>query len=172
MSDGGRVTAESVSGPGAMATAERFAFTAGPSPADGDEGPDQIQIGALVGVSVLVVEDDPLSREALELILSYYGARVASAASVSAALSCYERHPPSVIVSDIGLPDDDGLVLMRTIRAREFGRGRRTPAIAISGFPSRETSEHARGAGFDAFLPKPIDVGALLRMVSSLTSPG
>jgi len=134
-----------------------------------DDGTDDFPLGALDRLTVLVVEDDHVSRQALEIIFAYYGARVLSAESAREALSCYERTRPSIVVSDVGLPDSDGCVLLRSIRDREFGHGRRTPAIAVS---STENSERARGAGFDAFLPKPIDVGALLRMVHALTSPG
>lgn len=135
------------------------------------EGGDEVPRGGLDGVSVLLVEDDPISREALEFILASCGARVVSAVSMRDALACYERMLPAVVVSDIGLPGEDGCALMRAIRARELG-GDRTPAIAVSGFPSPETSERARRAGFDAFLPKPIDFGELFRMVRALTSDG
>jgi CheY-like chemotaxis protein len=124
----------------------------------------------LAGVTVLVVEDDALTREALELIFTAHGAAVVTAATAEDALVSYERLVPSVIVSDIGLPHEDGFAFMRAIRTREFGRGRHTPAIAVSAFPSRETGERARGAGFDAFVPKPIDVGVLLHNISTLSA--
>jgi CheY-like chemotaxis protein len=132
--------------------------------------PELARLGALDGVSVLVVEDDPLSRETFERVLSHYGAHVTSVASVRAGLSSYAHERPSVIVSDIGLPDHDGFTLVRAVRAQERGGGCRTPAIAVSGSSSRETSERACGAGFDAFLPKPVDVAALLRVVRALAS--
>jgi two-component system CheB/CheR fusion protein len=132
-------------------------------------GDDRLPLGALDGVSVLLVENDPISREALEFILAYYGARIVSAESMRDALSCYEDALPSIVVSDIGLPDEDGCALIRAIRARELG-GERTPAIAISGFPSRETGERACQAGFDAFLRKPIDINSLFRAVRTLIS--
>jgi len=122
----------------------------------------------LTGVTVLLVEDDPLSREALEMIFAYHGARAIGVASAAEALASFEQGLPTIVVSDIGLPEEDGCALLRAIRIREFGRGRHTPAIAISAFPGRETSERARGAGFDAFLPKPLDVTALLRLVRDL----
>jgi CheY-like chemotaxis protein len=132
-------------------------------------GDDGLSLGALDGVSVLLVENDPISREALELILAYYGAHIVTAESMRDALSCYEDTLPSIVVSDIGLPDEDGCALIRAIRARELG-GERTPAIAISGFPSRETGERARQSGFDAFLRKPIDINSLFRVVRRLIS--
>lgn len=140
--------------------------------APSEDGADEIGVGAFAGVTVLLVEDDPVSREALELILAYYGARVLSVESAEEALECYERSAPSLVVSDIGLPQADGCTLLRTIRARERGRAYHTPAIAVSGFPSRESRERVRQAGFDAFLRKPIDIRALLKTAYVLAGPG
>src|SRR5262245_37854841 len=123
----------------------------------------------LSGLHVLLVEDDRLSREALETIFSYHGARVTSVASAAEALASYEQTLPSIVISDIGLPAEDGCALLRAIRIREFGRGRHTPAVAISAFPGRETSERAHGAGFDAFFPKPLEVPALLHLMRSFS---
>ena len=117
----------------------------------------------------MLVEDDPISRESLELVFATCGAHVVSAASMADALVCYEHALPAIVVSDIGLPGGDGCALIRAIRAREFG-GDRTPAIAVSGYPSRETGDRARRAGFDAFLSKPIDLGELFRVVRALIS--
>jgi CheY-like chemotaxis protein len=125
----------------------------------------------LTGVTVLLVEDEAISREALETIFTYHGAHVIGVATAMDALAAYECSLPTVLVSDIGLPQEDGCALLRAIRTREFGRGRHTPAIAISAFPSRETGERARGAGFDAFLPKPIEVPALLRTIRDFSAP-
>src|SRR5262249_60700328 len=80
---------------------------------------EEIKPGGLDGVDVLLVEDDPVSREALELILRYYGAEVVSTTSVREALECFEHHSPTIVVSDIGLPLQDGFTLLRSIRARE-----------------------------------------------------
>ena len=166
MNERGRATAiDTVSGRRALPEDQRFRVRTN---APLGNGSDAFPRSGLDGVSVLLVEDDPISREALTFILASCGARVVSAESMHDALACYERMLPAVVVSDIGLPGEDGCVLMRAIRAREFG-GDRTPAIAVSGFPSRETSERARRAGFDAFLPKPIDLAELFRMVRALT---
>lgn len=132
------------------------------------EDPDEITAGALAGLTVLLVEDDAVSREALELILQYYGAHVVSVPSVREALDCFDHSTPTIVVSDIGLPFQDGFSLLRSIRARERQGESRIPAIAISGFPSGETADRARRAGFDAFLRKPINIRRLLHLVSSL----
>jgi two-component system CheB/CheR fusion protein len=128
-----------------------------------------VRAGVLAGVVVLLVEDDPLSREALELILEFCGARVLSAETAGEALRAYEQGLPSVIISDVGLPDLDGCALMRAIRSREAGADH-VPAIAVSGYTSRATGERARRAGFDAFFSKPVEVDVLLQTVQALTS--
>jgi CheY-like chemotaxis protein len=129
-----------------------------------------IKAGSLIGVRVLLIEDDPLSREALELILDYCGAEVASVESAAEALAAYEHRAPTIMISDIGLPDLDGCNLLRTIRARQQRRGQHIPAIAVSGYSSQETGERARNSGFDAFLTKPVEVVRLLQTVRELIS--
>lgn len=132
---------------------------------------DHVEVGALQGVTILLVEDDRVSREALEFILAYYGALVVSTDSVSEALKSFGQRPPTILVTDIGLPVSDGYALLRAIRTREGGCGSRTPAIAVSGYPSRETDRRARQAGFDAFLRKPVEISRLLHLVADLARP-
>ena len=122
---------------------------------------------ALDGSTILLVEDDELSREAFELVFLYYGARVLSAESTAEALAQYERGTPSILVSDIGLPDVDGCVLLRTIRAREDGSAP-LPAIAISGSLGADANRRAHAAGVDVFLAKPINISVLLHAIQNL----
>jgi CheY-like chemotaxis protein len=136
---------------------------------DTTHAPDAtIEVGAFDGVRLLLVEDDPIGRESLETIFSHYGAEVMSADSMGAALDLYEKHMPSLVVSDIGLRQGDGYMLLRAIRARERRAGRRIPAIAISGFPSAEIGDGARQAGFDALVRKPIELRGLLTLAHTL----
>lgn len=131
---------------------------------------EQINAGAFTGTTVLVVEDDAVTRESLADIFAHYGARVLSADCMGAALNMYEEASPALIVSDIGLVQGDGYMLLRAIRARENRKGGHVPAIAISGFPGRECSERASQAGFDAFIRKPVDIGTLLRLARALVN--
>lgn len=133
-------------------------------------GSDAVDVGALQGVTILLVEDDRVSREALEYIFTYYGARVFSTDSVNGALDSFDRKPPSILVSDIGLASGDGYTLLQAIRTREGDRALRTPAIAVSGYPSRETSQRAHQAGFDAFLRKPVEIRRLLKLVADMAT--
>jgi PAS domain S-box-containing protein len=116
----------------------------------------------LSAVDVLLVEDDADSREALGIALAESGAQVRHAGSVREALAAYEARPPDVLVSDIGMPDQDGYLLIREIRSREDGGSRRTAAIAMTGFASHHDREAALRAGFDDHVAKPVEIGVLL----------
>jgi len=118
----------------------------------------------LAGLHVLVVDDDADTREGLCLALEVNGARVTPAESATAALAALARRVPDVIVSDIGMPGGTGLDLMRSVRS-QFGA---VPAIAISGYASREDREAALDAGFVEHLAKPVDPGILLNELRRL----
>ena len=92
----------------------------------------------------------------------------AVARSVKEALTAYDDQPPDVLVSDVGMPIEDGYVLIRAIRERENGTSRRTVAIAMTGFASRLDHETALRAGFDEHLAKPVEPSALLECVRVL----
>ena len=124
----------------------------------------------LAGVQILVVEDDELSRDALALLFSHYGAQVQTAASVPEAVRCFERQHPALLVSDIGLPSDaDGYGLIRYIRSRDAERGQWTAAIAVSGLSPDDADP--RILGFDDFLLKPVDIEQLLARILRLIRP-
>jgi signal transduction histidine kinase/ActR/RegA family two-component response regulator len=104
---------------------------------------------------VLVVEDDPSTRELLVAVLEFCRARVVAVASARAAMSALDQEVPAVLVADIGLPDQDGLSLMRNIRSRSADRGGAVRSIAVSAYASAEDQAAALTAGFDDFLSKP-----------------
>jgi signal transduction histidine kinase/ActR/RegA family two-component response regulator len=120
------------------------------------------------GLDVLLVDDDADTREVLALALGAGGMRVRLAASAREALREYELRAPDVILSDLGMPDEDGYALIRAIRARENGMRPRAPAIAMTGFASRQDQESALRAGFDEHLAKPVDPDALLERIWAL----
>ena len=122
----------------------------------------------LAEVEVLLVEDDADSREALGIALAECGARVRHAGSVREALAAYEDRAPHLIVSDIGMPDEDGYALIREIRRRENDGVGRIGAIAMTGFASRHDREAALRAGFDDHVGKPVATGALLARLRTL----
>jgi CheY-like chemotaxis protein len=161
-SDGpGRGARFTITIPLAPAVLERDVDALAPLPAEPTD------LGAL---DVLLVEDDDDSREALGIALEEGGARVRLAESVRAALAAYNARPPDVLVSDIGLPGEDGYALIRAIREREDGTSRRTLAIAMTGFASRHDHETALRAGFDDHVGKPVEPETLLERLSCLAA--
>src|SRR5688572_17462552 len=92
----------------------------------------------LDGIRVLLAEDDPDGQQVLTLILEVAGAQVEAVGSVRGALSAFDGFRPDVVVSAVGLPDEDGYALVRRVRAREIHLGGKTPAIALTGYVTLE----------------------------------
>jgi CheY-like chemotaxis protein/anti-sigma regulatory factor (Ser/Thr protein kinase) len=125
--------------------------------------------GALLsGTRVLVVEDDADSREAICAALARAGAEVSSAGSVRHALDLIARVPAEIVVSDIGMPHEDGFELIRELRARQEAGSPRPTAVALTAFASVEDERRALESGYDAFIAKPADVDALLGLLARL----
>ena len=122
-------------------------------------------------MTILAVEDHPDSLELLTESLSALGATVFPAATSREAFQLLLTHRPGLIVSDIGLPDEDGYSLMRRIRALSPDQGGSTPAIAVSAFTSAEDRKRALSAGFQAFVAKPMDLGKLTSSIRALAPP-
>jgi CheY-like chemotaxis protein len=126
--------------------------------------------GALVGKRVLVVDDDRDAVELVTLVLSEEGAIVDAATSAAGALAKLDVAPPDLLVSDIGMPVMDGYALIVAIRARSAERGGATPAIALTAYAHAEERDKALRAGFQTYLPKPVDPDELVRAVEALAS--
>ncbi len=125
----------------------------------------------LAGVRVLVVDDDDDNREMLATVLAQSGAVVLMASSAAEALRVFEREAPRILLSDIGLPAEDGFDLLRQVRALEAVRGGASiRAVALSGYGSDQDRRRAKDGGFDAHFTKPIPLRALLDTVRSLLS--
>ena len=127
-------------------------------------------VDALTSLDVLVVEDDADTRHALEIVLQQHAFRVRSAGSVREALEAYATGLPDVVISDVGMPHENGYALIRAIRGQEQGLNRRTIAIAMSGFAGRGDKEAAISAGFDAHVTKPVKPDELLDRVRALAA--
>ncbi|MGH9901801.1 MAG: response regulator, partial [Pyrinomonadaceae bacterium] len=122
----------------------------------------------LKGLRVLVVEDELDARELLNLALTQGGAEVRAAASVADALEMLDEWMPDVLVSDIGMPVEDGYDLIGQVRAREPERGGLLPALALTGYASTEDAKRARAAGFQMHMSKPIGLAELIAVVANL----
>ncbi len=128
---------------------------------------------ALGGVRVLVVDDNPDARELLTLVLGRAGAEVTAAASAAAALELLKQAEVDVLVSDIGMPAEDGYALIGQARSLTAGRARRTPSVALTAYASEEDRRRALAAGFDAHIPKPVEPAELVSVLAGLVaSPG
>ena len=117
------------------------------------------------GQLVLVVDDDASTRELLGAVLRECGAQVVAAASARATLDQLDREVPAIMIADIGMPEQDGLTMMRAIRKREASRGGSIPAIALSAYARAEDRDAALAAGFDEFVTKPATPAAVIRAI-------
>lgn len=125
---------------------------------------------ALSGLSLLVVEDDEMTAEALQLALESEGARVAVAGTIADGLALFLEVEPDAVLSDLRVGDGDGLTLVGEIRRSDGGTGRRTVAVAITGDDSRETRAATRAAGFDETVTKPFAIDQLVVTVARLVA--
>jgi CheY-like chemotaxis protein len=121
----------------------------------------------LSNVTVLVLDDEVDARELISAVLEMHGAKVWTASNASEALRLVQRHQPSVVVSDIGMPETDGYEFVRQLRAEV---GRSPPALALSGFARGQDRVHALKSGFQQYASKPIDPAHLVRLVATLAS--
>ncbi|HZF11718.1 MAG TPA: response regulator [Thermoanaerobaculia bacterium] len=122
----------------------------------------------LAGVRVLVVEDEDDTRELLVRALESNGAAVTAVASVAQALEQLDRRLPDVLLSDIGMPEEDGYTLIHKLRARGADQGATLPAAALTAYARTEDRERALAAGFQTHIAKPIDPSELIAAVARL----
>jgi PAS domain S-box-containing protein len=126
---------------------------------------------SLQGLQLLAVDDDADSRDLLRTLLSEYGATVVTAASAKAALVQLMQHPPDVLISDIGMPQMDGLALLRRVRSLSSSVAQ-VPAIALTAYAREEDQQKVLEQGFQKHLPKPVDVERLVQAIVELVSMG
>ena len=123
--------------------------------------------GRLHAIHVLVVDDQDDARDLLATVLEDAGAAVSQAHTVQAALRTLSQSEVHVVVSDIGMPDEDGYSFMRRLRGGS-GAGRQIPAVAVTAFARAEDRLRAFRAGFQEHISKPIDPTALVDLVAKL----
>jgi PAS domain S-box-containing protein len=175
---GGRIEAHSEgAGRGATFTVQiPICPASSRSPIPGDpEAPPPSQTSPLSrpsglrGLRVVIVDDEPDARELLASLFEHCEARAMIAASAAAALQLVREMRPDVLVSDIGLPEEDGYSLIQKIRALPPDEGGRTPAVALTAYARLEDRVRALEAGYDMHIAKPIEPSALLTAVAGLT---
>jgi signal transduction histidine kinase/CheY-like chemotaxis protein len=125
---------------------------------------------SLEGLRVLVVDDEPDTRRLLRTVLERCGSEVTTASSAAEALAAFIESKPDVLISDIGMPEEDGYELIGKLRASEaVASNGRIPAIALTAYARVEDRVRALNAGFQVHVPKPIEPVELLAVVASLT---
>jgi signal transduction histidine kinase/CheY-like chemotaxis protein len=131
-----------------------------------DDEEAQTRAGKLGGVRVLVVDDEHDTREILSVMLTRYGAEIRTAGSAAEAMEVFSQWRPDVLVSDIGMPVEDGYVLIKNIRALPPENGADVPAIALTAYASAQDKKTALAAGFQRHLAKPVEPVALAKNVA------
>jgi len=122
----------------------------------------------LYGLKILVVDDDQDTRDLLEWVLRRVGAEVVAAPSAKAAMEALEKDRPHILVSDIAMPEEDGLSLMRRIRALPKEKGGRIPAVALTAHSMVQDRLLSLRAGFQSHVPKPVVPEELVEVVTSI----
>lgn len=119
-------------------------------------------------VNILVVDDNALNAKLLRLALEAQGYAVRVAASAAAARAAVASARPALVLLDVQLPDGDGLAVLREMRADATLA--QLPVMVVSAFAAGEDLDRAYAAGADAFVPKPVNVRSLLRILASLVA--
>jgi CheY-like chemotaxis protein len=120
----------------------------------------------LEGTRILVVDDDPDTRDVVRAILEDAGATVVTTGSAAETRASLQVAPPDMLIADIGMPKEDGYALLRSVRALAPDEVSRVPAIALTAHARVEDVEQALASGFQMHLAKPVDSSKLLSAVT------
>ncbi|MGA9377939.1 MAG: response regulator [Phormidium sp.] len=123
----------------------------------------------LAGLKVLVVDDDPDSRDLVAFLLQEYGMEVIVVASAVEVLKTLASTQPDLLLCDIGMPDMDGYMLMRQIRSMPAEQGGQIPAIALTAYAGESNQQQALKAGFQWHLAKPVEPMDVISVIIELT---
>lgn len=138
---------------------------------DGEQPDKLIDNGlSLQDVKIMVVEDQADARELIRLILEQQGAQVIEASSSKQALEIIKESIPDVLISDIGMPDEDGYSFLKKLRSLPQDQGGNVPALALTAYTKEEDRQQAIAAGFQMHLGKPLDITELLQAVFQLST--
>ncbi|MEH2390106.1 MAG: AAA family ATPase [Nostoc sp.] len=123
------------------------------------------QSSPLSGLQILVVDDDADMREFLSFMLEQCGATVTTVTSAIAALTALSQSQPNLIISDIGMPEMDGYMLMRQVRSLKPEQGGTIPAIALTAYAGEMDQQQAIAVGFQQHISKPVDPQKLVKAI-------
>lgn len=130
----------------------------------------QLGSPSLSGITVLAVDDEADARDLIKRVLEECGARVLLAGSSAQAMQLLTTNRPHMIISDIGMPGEDGYTLIRKVRALSDEEGGNVPAAALTAFARAEDRTRALLAGFQTHVAKPVEPAELTAVVASLTA--
>jgi CheY-like chemotaxis protein len=172
---GGTVQVQSVEGAGATFAVELpAAALAGtiareqPQSIAGEDSVPRAGGATLRGARVLIVDDDQDARDLVAEIIRAAGGIAITAASTGEALEAMRSFEPDVLISDIGLPHEDGYALIRRIRERPASAGRQPVAVALTGYARAEDKVRTLEAGYQEHVAKPVAPPTLIRIVRTL----
>lgn len=118
-------------------------------------------------IQILVVDDDTDTRDFYTFMLELAGARVTAVESAAEALQALAESEPDILLSDIGMPQTDGYMLMRQVKALQ-GNGKQIPAIALTAYAGDINQQQALKAGFQKHLAKPVEPEELVKVIATL----
>jgi two-component system, OmpR family, response regulator len=125
-------------------------------------------LSSLQGLRVLIVDDNVDFCDLMTMLLQIYGVEVQQAFSVRQALEIFEQWQPDVLVSDIGLPMEDGYALIQQVRTNTRNLGKVVLAIAVTGYADEKMLQRTLSAGFDLWFTKPLDIDEFLAVLCCL----
>lgn len=120
----------------------------------------------LKGLRILVVDDEADSRDLVTAIITRCGGEVKCCSSAAEALKTFPQWKPDILVSDIGMPNEDGYTLIRKLRKLKSKRAKEVPAIALTAYATDDDRERAFSAGFQNHVAKPIELEALVHSIA------
>jgi PAS domain S-box-containing protein len=123
----------------------------------------------LKGLHVLVVDDEEDARQLVTAVLEKCGTKVTAVTTAAEALSALQTLRPDVLISDLGMPAEDGYSLIKKVRALPASQGGQTPAAALTAYARVEDRMKVLRAGFQIHLPKPVEPAELVAVVANLT---
>ncbi|MBD2450482.1 PAS domain S-box protein [Nostoc sp. FACHB-152] len=130
--------------------------------------PDVSETPDLSGVKILVVDDEPDIRDLVTFILQDYGVDVTAVTSAGEALEEISQSLPDILISDIGMPEVDGYMLIRQLRQQPPEQGGNIPAIALTAYAGEMNQQQALASGFQMHVSKPVDPDVLVDAIVSL----
>jgi signal transduction histidine kinase len=123
----------------------------------------------LAGLKILVVDDEADTLELIKVLLGQCGAAVTTARSVAEAVEVLERMLPDVIISDIGMPFEDGFELIRKVRQLPPDKGGKIPAVALTAYARAEDRLRVLRSGYQMHVSKPVELAELVAVVANVT---